>query len=315
MFILIAQTLIGFLILLGCGDILVRAGVSLARLWKLSPAVIGMTILAYGTSSPELFISLKAALAGSSGIALGNVIGSNIGNIALVLGVSALIYPIKTEDKETLTQSYTMLFIAVLAAGMAYTVGFSRLAGLILFGISIAYTVYLIKKGRCKGEGADEAAEELPEKTYSLPVSLVMIFGSIAGLVAGASLLVDGASGLAMGWGVSETAIGVTVVALGGSLPELVTSVIAAYRRHSDLAVGNIVGSNIFNIIMVLGGASAVASPTVPEQMLRVDFPVLVGISLIMVLHLKIAGGIGRASAALFVLFYLAYCASQFISF
>lgn len=313
MLILITKTLFGLLILLGSGDLLVRAGVSLARLWKLSPAVIGMTILAYGTSSPELFISLKAALAGASGIALGNVIGSNIANIALVLGASSLIYPIRLHDKETLTQSYTMMAIASLAAMLAYTIGFSVVSGICLVTLAIGYTWYLIRKGRHDAEVIADIEEELPEKTYSLPVTCIILIVSIIGLVSGASLLVDGASGLALSIGVSETAIGVTVVALGGSLPELVTSVMAALKRQADMALGNIIGSNIFNIIAVLGATSIVAAPQIPTEILQIDVPVLLAVTFVLILHLKIFSGIGRVSGALFVLGYIAYCLLQFI--
>lgn len=313
MLLLIIKTIAGLAVLLFSGEILVRAAVSLARALKMSPALIGMTILAYGTSSPEFFISMKAALDGASGIALGNVVGSNIANILLVLGVSALIYPITIQDRDTRTQSYTMLAVALLCCAAAYAGGFPRLTGGIFVLLSIVYSVYLVRKSRHNAELREEAAQELPDSAYSTPVAAALICAGIAGLTFGASLLVDGASGLAIAMSVSEAAIGVTVVALGGSLPELVTSVIAAYKRHSDMAAGNVIGSNIFNILAVLGGAAAVSPPDVPAQMLRFDFPALAVVTVIAVLFIAVFGKISRVAGALFAGAYLTYCAAQFV--
>ncbi len=257
----------GFIALLFGGDYLVRGAVSFAQRWGVSPMVIGLTLVGFGTSMPELLTSLQAAFAGAPGIAVGNVIGSNIANILLILGTAALIAPI-TVSRDTFARDGAVLVAATgLCIALALTGSFSR-GNSVVFLIGLGGFLFLALRG-------GNSDEELPPATSSLALAAAMFIGGLLVTLLGAKLLVVGAVGMARGFGVSEAVIGLTVVAIGTSLPELVTSVVAARKGHSDIALGNIIGSNIFNILGILGITALVKPIAVAAEIIQFDIWVM----------------------------------------
>ncbi len=306
--------LIGGLVLLVIGgDALVRGSVSLAERAGVSPLLIGLTLVGFGTSSPELLTSLKAAFAGSPGIAVGNVVGSNIANILLILGVGALIFPIAT-SKGALTRDGTVVMLATLACvGLAVLGHVGRLAGLALFAALIAYLVYtyLTERGHPDAAAklhADEVqlAKPAPMRTW---LALAFTVGGFAMILLGANFLVTSAIALAALAGVSEAIIGVTVVAIGTSLPELAATVAASLRRHNDVAFGSIVGSNIFNLLGILGVTAAVHPIDIPPEIVALDIWVMLAATLVMLIFAVTSWRVNRIEGALFVLAYAGYIA------
>ena len=298
-------TLLGFFILIGSGNFLVRASVSLARYFGLSSLVIGVTVVAFGTSAPELLVSLQAAIADHPEIALGNVIGSNISNIALVLAMTAVIFPISVNRNSIVIDWPVMMLAGILLAVFALDQQLQFYEGLILNAILIGFVWFSIKKSR----KSDIVSSEV-EKTgkMNLPASVLVIIVSSAGLALGAKLLVDNASSIAQGLGVSERAIAISMLAVGTSLPELVTSVIAAFQKETDISVGNIIGSNIFNILSVLGITALVKTVEV-NPVIMIDIAVMLVISLILFLMMVPSGKgkITRWEGMLLLLSYIIY--------
>ncbi len=244
----------GLVLLVVSGDFLVRGSVAIANRYRLSPMVVGMTIVAFGTSAPELIVSLNAAVSGHPQIALGNVIGSNIANIALVLGLTAIIIRLPVQSTHLQRDWRFMMFVSILFVLFFYTGStIARWEGILFVALLIGYIVFSIKKG-------DTAEEEEEQHSSSkMWISIAMIIGASAGLAFGADLLVKGASNIASKMGVSERIISITIVAFGTSLPELVTSVLSAIRKQMDISIGNIVGSNLFNILAVIGLTSTIS--------------------------------------------------------
>ncbi|MEE9380514.1 MAG: calcium/sodium antiporter [Hyphomonadaceae bacterium] len=253
----------GLVLLYLGGEALVRGAVSIARRLGMSELLIGLTLVGFGTSMPELVTSLRAINMDAVGVAVGNVAGSNIANILLVLGIAALIRPIITHPG-ALARDMTVLILTT--AAFAYLVYFDRftsMTGMILVGCLIAYLILsVVLDTGSEGEAATMHIDEggIVEQTDALPLALLIAFGGIVGVVFGARLLVDGSVDLARSVGVSEAVIGLSIVAIGTSLPELATSIVAAFRGKSDVAVGNVVGSSIFNILGVLG-VTAIVKP------------------------------------------------------
>lgn len=246
----------GLVLLLVGGEALVRGSVSVARKLNISELVIGLTLVGFGTSVPELVTSLQAVGKGSVGIAVGNVIGSNVANILLVLAVGALIAPIAVNPKALNRDGLIMAAVTLVFCAMIWFDQFGRMAGFLLVGLLITYLVLSLmadmQPGNAPGE-LHKAEGEAVEAQFSLGVGIAVAVAGIAGVIIGANLLVTGAVTLARSAGVSETVIGLTIVAIGTSLPELATSVVAAARRRADVALGNIIGSNIFNVLGILG--------------------------------------------------------------
>ncbi|MGB3848694.1 MAG: calcium/sodium antiporter, partial [Tunicatimonas sp.] len=264
---------VGLALLVGGGEWLVRGASSIALRLRLSPLVVGLTIVAFGTSAPELFISVRAALEGSPDLAMGNVIGSNICNLALVLGVTAVItsVPVRRDsmriDWPVTMGASLLLYLVVLDNLISWP------EGLLFIAILATYTYLIIRKSRRETKSADEIAAELdvPPPTASLRKDLLLIGVGTAGLAFGSNWFVDGAQDLAIAFGVSERVVGITVLALGTSLPELVTAVIAATKKETDIALGNLMGSNIFNILSILGITSVIASIRVNDVIIHSD--------------------------------------------
>lgn len=307
----------GLALLLGGGEALVKGSVGVAIRLGVSPLLIGLTLVGFGTSTPELVASLEAALIGAPGIAIGNIVGSNIANILLVLGISALILPLAT-TKEAFRRDGAVLIgtgLALLAVVLSGTL--SRWAGLIFLLLLSGYTIHTYRsERRTKGAAAAvhvaEAVEVAPRE-MPLLAGLIWVLGGIAAVIVGASLLVQTAIGIAGSLGLSEAVIGLTLVAVGTSLPEVATSVMAALRRHGDVALGNIVGSCIFNILGI-GGATALVSPvTVPGEIIRLDIWVMLAATLLLVVFAATDWRISRKEGAVFLIAYAAYLLVQFL--
>lgn len=292
---------------------LVRGGVGLARRLGVSPALIGVTIVAWGTSTPELVVSVDAALKGIDGIAVGNVVGSNIANVLLILGLAAAIAPIAVDPRAVRRDVLASLGAAALFIGVALTAPFLTLwHGLAFLGLLAMLTVGTWLHDRANGTPAAALHAAEAEEVATVPgnpaLAAVMVLGGVGLLVLGAHLLVEAAVTLARGFGVSEVVIGLTLVALGTSLPELVTSLVAALRRHSDVALGNVLGSNVYNILAILGVASLVAPVSIPSQIAQTDMWVMLAAA-VAVMPAMLAGKVGRPLALAMLAGYAGYIA------
>ncbi|MGB3408626.1 MAG: calcium/sodium antiporter [Jannaschia sp.] len=294
----IVMVLAGLVALLAGGGWLVTGAVGVAARLGLSPLVIGVTLVGMGTSLPELLTSLRAALAGSPDIALGNVVGSNIANILLILSITALVAPVAF-PKTTWRRDGLML--AGLTAGgalwIALTGGLDRLGGVVFLAVFALWMIWQLRSG--------EAQEEVPAAP---PVgrALVLLLVGFAGVLLGAELLVRGAIGLAQGFGISEAVIGLTVVAVGTSLPELATSVMAARVGRSDMALGNVLGSNVFNLMGILGVTALISPLAADPRFGIVDVPVMVG-AVVVLLAFGLRRQIGRVAGAVMAGGYAVY--------
>ena len=284
------------------GEALVRGSVGIARRMSIPPLLIGLTVVGFGTSTPELLVSVDAAWRGVPDIALGNIVGSNIANILLIVGVSALVWPIRVMGA-TLRRDTAVMMAAVLCLVPIFAFGqITRLSGLLLFAALVAYLVWAyLKPGDAEPEGDDLKP---PASTL---VSVMWVIGGLVALMFGARFLVDGAVSIARGYGISEAFIGLTIVAVGTSLPELATSLIAAFRRQSEIAIGNIIGSNIFNVFGILGVTALIAPIPVASRFLTFDLPVLVGLSLLLTGLLLTRPIIGRGVGVAMLVAYAAY--------
>ena len=301
------------LILVGA-NALTDGAAAVAKRFNISDLVIGLTIVAFGTSAPELVISSMAALGGSAEMAIGNVVGSNIFNVLMIIGVTALVMPIKVGQGTMSKEIPLMILCSLVIAAMANDVLFdgdasniiSRIDGLVLLGFFLIFLRYTFAIAR---NGGDEAEGE---KIKEMPIwkSVLFIAGGLAGLIYGGQLFVDGASGIASALGVSESIIGLTIVACGTSLPELATSVMAALKKNPGIAIGNVIGSNLFNIFFVLG-CSATISPLPMGGINNVDMLVLISSALLfwLVGWFFKKRTITRIEGALLVVCYIAYTA------
>lgn len=286
------------------GELLVRGAVGIATRYGVPPLVIGLTLVGFGTSMPELVTSVQAASAGSPGIAMGNVIGSNIANILLILGLAAALRPFKT-DPAALRRDGVILVLATLwVAGLVLSGEVGRVAGVLLV---VGLLVYLMWTYAATREVV--RTEHAAPAGLSVPLAALAFAGGLVLTILGARLLVDGAIDLARAFGVSEAIIGLTIVAVGTSLPELVTSVVAARRGQGDIAFGNIVGSNIFNILGILGITALVSPLAVPEQIARIDIWVLLGATGLMAAASVSGLLVSRAEGVVMMLGYGAYLA------
>lgn len=251
--------IIGLVILYYGAEFLIKGAVSAATLFGVTPLAIGLTVVAFGTSAPELTVSISAVISGSGDISAANVIGSNIFNIAVILGMTALIYPVRITWQLIRVDLPIMIAVTLLAAVCLRNSELSRWEGLLLVAGIITYTGWTLKQSSKNSKDQQLAKEQSPTvKTHTLPLSIAFVIGGLLMLVAGAKCFVNGATSLARMWNISEAIIGLTIVSVGTSLPELATSMVAAFRKQSDIAVGNIVGSNIFNILGILGSTALI---------------------------------------------------------
>lgn len=293
---------------------MVRGASRLAAAFGISPLVIGLTVVAFGTSSPELAVSVQSAFAGQADIALGNVVGSNIFNVLFILGVSAVIIPLVVAQQLVRLDVPLMIGMSVLIYLLGLDGRIGRLEGALLFAAIIAYTMFLIRQSRKEGkEVQEEYSQEFGDGrargAAQYLLNLVLVVAGLALLVLGARWLVDSAVSLARLLGLSELIIGLTIIAAGTSMPEVATSIVAAARGERDIAVGNVVGSNIFNLLAVLGLTSLIApnGVSVPAPALAFDIPVMIAVAVACLPIFFTGFRIARWEGALFLAYYAAY--------
>jgi cation:H+ antiporter len=315
----VALVIIGLVGLLYGGDSLVRGAARLASSLGVSPTVVGLTVVAFGTSVPELLVSLSAAARGSSDIALGNVLGSNIANVGLIIGVTALVYPLSVHWRLIRREIPLMIGVSILVFALALNGNLGQLDGLILFigffGFA-ALSYFLAREDRTQIE---PGIAEYDENEGITPVARVnrrrevgrLVFGIIL-LGAGAQATVVGATEIALAAGVSEMLIGVTLVAFGTSLPELAASVMAALRRETDIAVGNVIGSNISNLLLILGATALVKPIGVEPAQLQFEFPAMI-IFAVLVIPFALDRRLVRREGLIFLLLYMGFITATFL--
>ena len=301
---------VGLVLLVVGADLLVKGAARLAGSFGIPALVIGLTVVAFGTSAPELAVSVKAAYAGQAELAIANVVGNNIFNVLFILGAAAMISPLIISRQLIRQDVPIMVLISVVALLMTLDGNISRLEAGILFAGLLSYTWFLFRQGKAKGaDTVDEEVEAMLKAKVPAWQNLLLVIGGLTLLVLGARWLVESAVEIARAWGVNEAVIGLTIVAAGTSLPEVVTSIVATVRGERDIAVGNVVGSNIFNILCVLG-LSGLVSPLpllAGEQMAMVDIPVMVGVAVLCVPLFFIGSVLNRIEGLLFMLLYIAY--------
>lgn len=269
----------------------------------ISPLVVGLTVVAFGTSAPELLVSVQSALVGNSGIAVGNVMGSNIFNVCAILGISAMIYPLRVNPQLVRFDMPVMLVATLLFVLIFHDGSFGRWAGILFFVGICAYMIYCVYKAK-RGEVTEGEEEIKVTKSWILDVVFVII--GLGLLVWGSDLLVNNAVSIAKALGWSEAVIGLTIVAAGTSMPELATSVVAAMKKRTDIAIGNVVGSNIFNLLAVLG-LTATITPVETNQINWLDMGVMFGSSLILLPFMRTGFKIGRGEGVVLFIIYVAY--------
>lgn len=310
--------ILGLAVLLVGGDLLVRGAVGLAAATRIPPLLISLTIIAFGTSAPELVVSVTSVLERQPGIAIGNIIGSNIANILLVLGLPALIYPMSAHVEGLRRHGVALLIATAALSAVAYgTGGLDRTTGAWLFAGIIAYVSFLAFMAR-KTQGRDPVIDEVADYSEgtreNAGASGLYVIAGFIGLPIGAHLLVSHGASLAETLGVRAELIGLTIVAFGTSLPELATVIAAAFHRKSDVAIGNVVGSNIFNIFAVGGAAGLAGGATFESASLQLDIPAMIAATIVLAAFILTRRDVGRLTGAAFVIAYGAFIAAAAIS-
>lgn len=300
---------LGLVILLFGGKILVDGATSIAIKLGMSTGLIGLTVVAFGTSMPELIVSINAALRGNSEISVGNVLGSNMANIGLVLGVTGLFYPILIRQSHIRFDYLLTVLVAILFYGLSYNGSISFWDGIILFSLFLGFNAYLFRNlGSGIGDVLEEVEAEVEQvKNYSWIVATGLFFGGILGLYIGSELLVVNAVKISIELGVSERIIGITIVAIGTSLPELATSIVAALSKRTDLALGNILGSNILNILAVIGITAIIKPIGISQEFIDSDYLWMIGITLLLYPLMKTKMRISKIEGAVLLTSYITY--------
>ena len=305
---------LGLVVLVVGADVMVRGASRLAVSFGVSPLVVGLTVVAFGTSAPEMAVSVGSALAGTPDLAIGNVVGSNIANVLLILGISALITPLLVDEQIIRQEIPIMIGASALLVVMALDGNIGLLESIVLFALVIAYTVFLVIQSRRASKAVqDEFETGIPTSTWDShwAVQIGLIAAGLVMLVVGADWLVDAAVAFARAFGVSDLVIGLTVVAVGTSMPEIATSIVAAMRGQRDIAVGNVVGSNVFNILAVLGAAGIASGVGLPVSEAARNFDLWVMLAVAFAcLPIMITGReIARWEGVVFLAYYAAYTA------
>ena len=305
--------IVGFVLLVKGADFFVDGSSSIAKFMKIPSIVIGLTIVAFGTSAPEAAVSIIAGINGSNDIAVGNVIGSNMFNLLVVLGVSAAIKPVSI-DGQIIKKDYPFMLLATLALVLFSFFSFfgggtgrsiSRIEAFILLALMVIFLYSVITSAlRSRKENAAALEEDKPK--YGIVKSIIFTVGGLAGIIIGGQFVVDSASDIAIRFGMSETLVGLTIVAIGTSLPELVTSIVAAKKGESDIAIGNVVGSNVFNILFVLAASAAITPMNINGQSL-VDLVILMAVTALTYVFCVTKKKINRPEGIILVLMYIGY--------
>lgn len=301
----------GVVWLLMGGDLLIRGSISVSQRAGVPPLVVGLTVVAFGTSAPELVVALRAALGGYPDLAIANVVGSNIANVLLVVGLPAIVYPMTCNQPGARRDAGIMVAISVLFVGLCTIGALERWAGLVLlagFGLFLLYALRASTAGQSWEDESEEWERGLGLPRTSAMIAMFLVLGTLA-LPLGADLLVRGAVSLAAALGVSSSVVGLTIVALGTSLPELATTLIAAFKRESALAVGNVIGSNVVNLLAIMGITAAV-SPVpipIPAGFLTVNLPLMLAAAATLAWAVHRRGVVGRRMGALLLASYVVY--------
>ena len=292
-------------------ELLVRGSARIALTLGIRPMVVGLTVVALGTSSPEAVVSLVAAAKDSAGIAVGNVFGSNIANIGLILGLVSLMHPVRVAWKEIRLDTAFMVGATVLASVFAMTGNLNVVSGAIMLGLLVVALVYYVRGGHAPG-GEELVPDEGTEPRQGLGVPILLSIAGLGLLIVGAQLLVAAAEDVARAFGISEEVIGATMVAVGTSLPELAASVVAVVRGHHDIGIGNIIGSNQMNLLFVLGGVCLFGDVTATEQIRHVIVPVTLLFTFALVPMMATGGRVGRVEGALLIAGYAAFAGTSY---
>jgi cation:H+ antiporter len=304
---------IGFVLLISGANILVEGSASIAKKLNISSIVIGLTIVAFGTSAPEFIVNIFASVQGNTEIAIGNIIGSNIVNILLILGVSSIIYPLATKENTVWKEIPLSLLAAILLGVMVNDTlidggtfsGLTRIDGIVFLAFFIIFLYYTFGISKVSGENTDLEIKEMSYMKSSLYVA-----GGLLGLVFGGKWIVDGAIKIAEGFNVSQSLIGLTVVAIGTSLPELATSAVAAYKKQSDIAIGNVVGSNIFNIFWILGFSSVINPlPFSKDSAIDIIMTIVSSLILFLIMFIGKKHTVERWQGVIMIIIYIGYVA------
>lgn len=315
----LAMVILGLIILLAAGDFLVKGAVNLALRLGIPAFIVSLTVVAFGTSAPELLISVKAVLEDSPGIALGNVVGSNIANVLMVLGVPALFFGLQTADCDTKRSFQQMIAATVLFIVVCFLGPITWMHGLVLLAAMFWMLWDATSEARAHKRAnnvaetpvseADDDEEEVEGADPDLPWTKILLYLALGliGLPFGADLLVDGAVNIARFMGMSETIIGLTLIAFGTSLPELAAVLAAAYRGHGDVALGNVFGSNMFNLLAIIGTAALFGEMRVPDEILQFDIWMMTGVSLVIAPIVYMRLNIGRMLGAVLTVAYAVY--------
>jgi cation:H+ antiporter len=305
----------GLLLLFTGGDFLVRGSVALAHRLGISTLLIALTVVAFGTSAPELIVSVEAALLGATELAIGNIVGSNIANVLLVLGLPAVIAPIGAGAGSARRDLALLFAVSVAATALCWNGTIAAWEGAVMLAALLLYLLASYRLARRDAAAAKIYAEELEEfesGPQRLRWVIFFVAGGLIALFVGSRLLIHGAVSIATAIGISESVIGLTLVAFGTSLPEIVTSMVALLRKHADVAIGNVLGSNLFNLLGVGGIAALVAPIAVPERVLMFDFPIMIGAVIVLFPFILWQLRFGRVVGTAFVSLYVLYVWSQF---
>jgi cation:H+ antiporter len=302
-----AELLFGLILLLGGGEALVKGSVSAATHFKVSPFLVALLFIGFGTSTPELAACIDAALVGAPAIAVGNIVGSNIANILLIIGLSAVILPVITPKTAWRRDGIFLILASLLLVGVVLAGNITRWTGLFFLALLLGYMIFCCRAERIGQNTWDIEAAQISQRPISLPLAAALALGGLAGVLIGADMLVESAIVLARELEVSESFIGLTLVAVGTSLPELVTCVIAALRRHGDIALGNIVGSNIFNSLGIAGATAIVVPIKVPTEIARLDIWIMLGTVLLLGAFARTNWRVSRQEGLILLVAYAAY--------
>lgn len=305
----------GLALLFGGGEMLVRGAVALAHRFGLSPVLIGATVVGFGTSAPELAVAIDASLTGHGSVALGTVIGSNLCNLLLILPIAALIFPVRWSPRAIRRDAITLAIATALFVGLAASGRIDRLDGALLLAALAGLSAFAIVRDRRDPSVAvellSEEAATIEKRRIGAGVATALAIGGICAVVGGAELLVSGATAIARRAGLSEAVIGLTLVAVGTSLPELAASAVAARRQHSEVALGNVLGSNVFNQLGIVGAAAAMAPLDVPPELARGDLWTMAAAMGLFSVSLLVFGRLGRAGAAVLLAIYAVWVVLQ----
>lgn len=304
--------LAGFVLLISGADVLVKGSVAVANKLKIPSLIVGLTIVALGTSAPEFVVSLTSAFQGAQGLVLGNVMGSNIANILLILGGTAIIFPVAINRKSFFRDFSFLMIVTVVFIIFALVGVFTLWMGIIMLAMLAGFIFFNYRSAKNSEQTKDDESKSPWANKSWLFVTIATIIGLLA-IIYGADLLVDGAVAIAQAFGVSEEIIGLTIIAFGTSLPELATSCVAAFRKQSDLAIGNIVGSNIWNILFIMGATSTITNIKVPSQFICYDMWVMLLAVLLLFIVVYKNNKVTRIAGIWFVITYLVYLLSQIL--